>query len=108
MLGDLEENPDHFKEALDIYTELLLDDPDNVALLTEKRLILNNLERFEEAERILRTAVNLNSVSGFAYSALCRPLSCLEKEEEALEIGNKAVNLIPNIWAAWNNRGGYI
>jgi len=105
MLGDLEENPDRFNEALSVYNELLAEDPDNIVLLTEKGLILNNLNRFGEAETILQKAVELNPLSGFACSALCWSLSCLEKNEEALELGNRAVSLIPHIWASWNNRG---
>ena len=105
MLGDLEDNPSRYDEALDVYNKLISKCPDDVVFLTEKGLILNNLDRYAEAEIVLRKAAGLDPEYGKACSALCWALNGLEKEEEALEFGNRAVLLIPDEWSSWNNRG---
>lgn len=93
-----------YEEALILYNELLDNDLENAVLLTEKGLILNNLNRFKEAEEVLRKAVRLEPESGNACSALCWCLTGLEKYEEALEFGNQAVLHRPHDWGPWNNR----
>lgn len=105
MLGDLKEQSEYYDEAVKMYSRLIQDFPENAVYLSEKGLILSNLNRHAEAEKVLRKALKLDKNLGSTYSALCWALSSQGKHREALHFGNKAVILNPDEWEAWNNRG---
>lgn len=105
MLGDLEEDDHRYEQALSVYDDLLSQYPDNAEYLAEKGLILDNLERFIDAEKVLFRALTLDPESGLACSAMCWCLSNQGKHNEALDYGNRAILISPDDWGAWNNRG---
>ncbi len=105
LLGDLEGDENRYEESCRVYESLLAADPDHARWLAEEGMVLNNLSRFREAKEILFRAVERDPGNGTAYSALCWCLSGLNEGEAALSMGDRAVQLTPDEWGAWNNRG---
>ncbi|WP_066189685.1 MULTISPECIES: tetratricopeptide repeat protein [Gracilibacillus] len=82
-----------FETALVDVNERLSDYPEDAYLLNEKGYILNELERYEEAQETLEEAVEIDDQSDSAYTNLALSLNELDEYEQAIVAAQKAIDI---------------
>ncbi len=86
-------------------TELLSAKPNDHQALAWKGEAFARQERFEEAEPLLRAALQGDPKQAQAWNNLGRCLNAKHAWAEAVEALNKAISIDPNEWEAHYNRG---
>ena len=87
------------------FTEVLQYDPKHIAALNLLGILLTHSKKYSEAERILQSALNINSISETTFYNYGIVLKALKRPNEALERFNQALAINPAVAETWNNRG---
>ncbi|GAB2567243.1 tetratricopeptide repeat protein [Gracilibacillus alcaliphilus] len=87
---------EQFDTALADINQRLEDYPEDAYLLNEKGYILNELERYEEAQKTLEEAVEIDDQSDSAYTNLALSLNELGEYEQAIVAAQKAIDISEN------------
>ena len=93
------------QEAEHLYRSILKDDPNNLNVYNNLGVLLQSLNRFEEAIDCSKKAINLKPDYTEAHYNLGISLEKLNKFEEAEKIYRKALDLKPDYAEAYNNLG---
>jgi len=79
--------------------------PTHVGALNLLAALLISLDRFHEAERYSRLALNENGTSDSTHYNYGLILKALKRPAEALERFSQALKINPSVPSTWNNRG---
>jgi protein O-GlcNAc transferase len=92
-------------EAERLFKDVLKYQPKNIAALNLLTVALMSLERYEEAEKFISRAVELNQSSDVSYYNYGLISKALNKPQQALTQFDNALGLKTNVPETWNNRG---
>ena len=85
--------------------EILASAPSNAQALAWKGEGMGRQERYQEAEPVLRQAIQGDPNQAMTWNNLGRCLNARQAWQESMEALNKAIDLDPNQWEAHYNRG---
>lgn len=97
-----------YATALLKYDQALELDKDNFLAMAEKALTLNALSKFEESAKICEKIVDLHSnEDGLAtvYVTWGNSMDGLREADKAIEVYDKGIELFPNYYALYFNKG---
>jgi tetratricopeptide (TPR) repeat protein len=94
-----------WREAEELYRQVLVADPDNVDALNLLSVIALDTGRFAEAEDLLGRALGIDPDFAEALTNQARVLDFLRRPEEALKASTRAVELDPDLGEAWQQLG---
>ena len=87
-----------YEPCMEVYDRALTLNPGDVSVSLSRAMILNGWKRFEEAERELRTVLNLNSDKKYIHTFLALTLHYLgdyKRAEKEIEFGMESGEYIP-------------
>jgi tetratricopeptide (TPR) repeat protein len=88
----------HYEDALAVYEQIILLDPNDALAYNNKGIALFELELYEQAKQAL-------SVDPNYYTSKNLEASTLKRYEEALASFEQAISLVPNNSVFYNNKG---
>jgi tetratricopeptide (TPR) repeat protein len=93
------------KDALKLFVQLTKDYPENAEVWSNKGLVLNGLEEFEEALIASDKALSLDPFLANAWNNKAVALKGLERYSESLICADEALKYNPYHPEAWHNKG---
>jgi tetratricopeptide (TPR) repeat protein len=94
-----------WREAEELYRQVLAADPDNVDALNLLSVIAQDTGRYAEAVDLLGRALAIDPDFAEALTNQARVLDFLRRPEEALKASTRAVELDPDLGEAWQQLG---
>jgi tetratricopeptide (TPR) repeat protein len=92
-------------EALNDFNIILIKDPRNILVLQGKASALVQLNRLQEAEKILQEVISIESKSWQAYTLLGNIYDRQKRYEDAATAYRKAIEINPKSASVYNNLG---
>jgi len=96
---------ERYDDAIEIYDELLITQPDDISVLLGRGFAYLNLPDYELAEADFEAVLELNPQNDIAIYNLGIAAINQEDYEEAVEQFTIIIDLIPNDWEAYFQRG---
>jgi tetratricopeptide (TPR) repeat protein len=103
--GDQFRELDRFVEALEMYDEVTILDPDNKIAWFYKGYSLGKLERYAEAIDAYEEAIKIDPKYADAWYGKGYSLGKLERYAEAIDAYEEAIKIDPKFADAWFNKG---
>ncbi len=107
-LQRLEEAKQFYQEALQVYDEKVARDSKNSLLWTDRGFVLLQLNRPEEAFESYDRALSLERNFFEALIGKANIFNAFQKYDRALEFFDKAIEVRPNDYQVWYNRGNLL
>src|SRR5262245_12619241 len=98
-------NTGNFVAAEQLFRRVLKQQPRHLGALNLLTISLMALDRHDEAEEFIRSAVRINQSSDVSFYNYGIILKKLGRPKEAVEKFSLALNLKSNVSETWNNRG---
>ncbi|CAD8137805.1 unnamed protein product [Paramecium octaurelia] len=95
----------NYKEAIEMYDEVIKINSNYFPALNNKGLLLLRLNQYQEAVRYFEQTILLQPNNDQVYNNIGITLNKQHKYEEALNSFNKAIQLNPSNWKAFLNKG---
>lgn len=98
----------NYDAALQYFTEILKNNPSDVAIWAEKGDVLYKLGKSEDALCAVDTALGIEPANEYAICKKCRILSDMGKNMEALVLIENALKVIPDKYATMVEKGNIL
>jgi tetratricopeptide (TPR) repeat protein len=96
------------QEALELFTQLLSNDPENINAWNGKGNALFNLGKNDDAMTAFDKAIAIDADYYHAYIGRGNVFLALGDNEEAMKAFDKALSIDPNATHAWNGKGNVL
>jgi tetratricopeptide (TPR) repeat protein len=108
LLNNPQESRQVYEEALAIYDDLLIANPQNKVAWVDRGYVLGKLQKFAEAIKSYEKALEIDPDFQPAWSSKANMLSLIQENELALEAYQKAIELNPKDYLTLHNFAAFL